>query len=69
MQANGLEIWASVCGELEVAMSSATFGYYIKPYFIRSISEVDERVIIELTSPSAYHLNQIDNRYAGAGLK
>ena len=42
------------------------FGYYIKPCFIRSISEVDaERVIVELASPSAYHLNQIDNRYYG----
>ena len=66
MQVNESEIWASVCGELEVAMSSATFGYYIKPCFIRSISEVDaERVIVELASPSAYHLNQIDNRYYG----
>ncbi|MFZ2202047.1 MAG: chromosomal replication initiator protein DnaA, partial [Microgenomates group bacterium] len=66
MQVNESEIWASVCGELEVAMSSATFGYYIKPCFIKSISEVDaERVIVQLASPSAYHLNQIDNRYYG----
>lgn len=66
MQVNESEIWASVCGELEVAMSSATFGYYIRPCFIKNITEVDgERVIVQLASPSAYHLNQIDNRYYG----
>src|SRR3989338_6594448 len=66
MQVNESEIWASVCGELEVAMSSATFGYYINPCFIKSIIEVDaERVIVQLASPSAFHLNQIDNRYYG----
>src|SRR3989338_7151563 len=66
MQVNESEIWASVCGELEVAMSSATFGYYINPCFIKSITAVDaERVIVQLASPSAFHLNQIDNRYYG----
>ena len=66
MQVNESEIWASVCGELEVAMSSATFGYYINPCFIKSITAVDaERVIVQLASPSAFHLTQIDNRYYG----
>ena len=47
-------------------MSSATFGYYINPCFIKSITEVDaERVIVQLASPSAFHLTQIDNRYYG----
>src|SRR3989338_5620746 len=66
MQVNESEIWTSVCGELEVAMSSATFGYYINPCFIKSITAVDaERVIVQLASPSAFHLTQIDNRYYG----
>ncbi|MEK7525018.1 MAG: chromosomal replication initiator protein DnaA [Patescibacteria group bacterium] len=66
MQVNESEIWTSVCGELEVAMSSATFGYYINPCFIKSIIEVDAgRVIVQLASPSAFHLTQIDNRYYG----
>ncbi len=66
MQVNESEIWTGVCGELEVVMSSATFGYYIQPCFIKNISEVDaDRVIVQLASPSAFHLNQIDNRYYG----
>ncbi len=66
MQVNESAVWASVCGDLEVSMSSATFGYYIRPCFIKSISEMDgERVIVELASPSTFHLNQIDNRYYG----
>jgi len=66
MQVNVDAIWTSVCGELEVSMSEATFSYWIKPCFIRGTTEIDsERLIVELASPSAYHLQQIEARYYG----
>lgn len=59
-------VWASVCGELEVALSSATFGWWIKPCFIKKITEIDaERIIVELATPSAYHVKTVDERYYG----
>lgn len=66
MQVDSQAIWTSVCGDLEVAMSGPTFGYWIKPCFIKSITSIDDtRVIVELASPSAYHVGQIDSRYYG----
>ena len=66
MQVNENAIWTSVCGDLEVTMSSATFSYWIRPCFIKGITEIDaERVIVEVASPSAFHLQQIDSRYYG----
>ncbi|OGD74686.1 chromosomal replication initiator protein DnaA [Candidatus Collierbacteria bacterium RIFCSPLOWO2_01_FULL_50_23] len=66
MQVNEAAIWTSVCGDLEVAMSNATFSYWIRPCFIKGITEIDsERVIVEVASPSAFHLQQIDARYYG----
>lgn len=58
--------WTSVCGELEVSLSKATFNYWVKPCSIRSVTEIDaERVIVELAGPSAFHIRQIDERYYG----
>lgn len=66
MQVNQDAIWTSVCGDLEVSMSGATFSYWIRPCFIKGVTEIDaERVIVEVASPSAYHLQQIDSRYYG----
>ena len=66
MQIDITAIWTSVCGDLEVSMSGATFSYWIKPCFIKGVTEIDaERVIVELASPSAFHLQQIDARYYG----
>lgn len=66
MQVNEDAIWTSVCGDLEVSMSEATFSYWIRPCFIKGITKIDsERVIVELASPSAFHLQQIDARYYG----
>ena len=66
MQVNESAIWTSVCGDLEVAMSGATFSYWIRPCFIKGITEIDaERVIVEVASPSGFHLQQIDSRYYG----
>lgn len=66
MQVNEAAIWTSVCGELEVVMSDATFNYWIRPCFIKGITPMDsERLIVEVASPSAFHLQQIDARYFG----
>jgi chromosomal replication initiator protein len=66
MQVNESAIWTSVCGDLEVAMSGVTFSYWIRPCFIKGITEIDaERVIVEVASPSGFHLQQIDSRYYG----
>lgn len=66
MPVNQDVIWTSVCGDLEVSMSSATFSYWIRPCFIKGITDIDaERVIVEVASPSAFHLQQIDSRYYG----
>ncbi len=66
MQVNEAAVWTSVCGELEVSMSEATFSYWIRPCFIKGISVIDpERLIVEVASPSAFHLQQIDARYYG----
>lgn len=66
MQVNEDAVWTSVCGDLEVSMSGATFSYWIKPCFIKGITKIDtERLIVEVASPSAFHLQQIDARYYG----
>lgn len=59
-------VWTSVCGELEIALSGATFGWWIKPCSIKSVTDIDpERLIVELATPSAYHIKTIDERYYG----
>ncbi len=59
-------VWTSVCGDLEVSLSSATFEWWIRPCFIRGISDIDaERVIVEVAAPSSYHSRTIDERYYG----
>lgn len=66
MKVDSLSIWTGVCGELEVSMSPATFLWWIKPCFVKEISEIDgERTLIQLATPSAYHLKNIDERYYG----
>ena len=59
-------LWKSVSGELQVSMSDASYGSWIKPCFIKSLSEIDkERLIIEMATPSAFHLKTVDERYYG----
>lgn len=59
-------LWQSVCGELEVSMSEVIYNSWIKPCFIQDVTTVDdERLIVELATPSGYHLRTIDERYYG----
>jgi len=58
------KLWHSVCGELGVAMSPPSFGAWVKPCFIRSVTEIDSsRLLIELASPSAYHSHTVENKF------
>lgn len=66
MQPDRAALWTSVCGELEVSMSPAIFQWWVKPCFIKEVSEIDDdRVIVQLATPSAYHLKHVDERYYG----
>ncbi len=59
-------LWKSVSGELQVSMSDASYSSWIKPCFIKSLSNIDEeRLIIEMATPSAFHLKTVDERYYG----
>jgi chromosomal replication initiator protein len=59
-------LWKSVCGELEVSMSKMIFNSWIKPCFVKDITIVnEERLIVELATPSGYHLRTVDERYYG----
>lgn len=60
------ELWRSVCGELGVSLSIATLSSWISPCYISSITPInDERVIVEIGTPTAYHSRTIDERYYG----
>jgi len=66
MQVDRTVLWTSVCGELEVSMSPAIFQWWIKPCFLKEITEIDDdRVIVQMATPSVYHLKQFDERYYG----
>lgn len=66
MQVDVNAIWSSIAGELEVSLSPASFKWWIKPNYIKSVTPIDEeRVIVELACPSAYHVRQVDERYYG----
>jgi chromosomal replication initiator protein len=66
MEVDRAALWTSVCGELEVSMSPAIFLWWVKPCFIKDITDIDdERVIVSLATPSAYHLHHVDERYYG----
>mgnify|MGYP006423722535 CR=1 FL=1 len=59
-------LWQSVCGELEVSMSTMIYNSWIKPCFIKDITIVDDdRLIVEMATPSGYHLRTVDERYYG----
>jgi len=64
MELTSNRLWDSVCGELEVQMTPAGFAGWIKPCFIRSITPIGEdRMIVELASPSVYHSRTIEVKY------
>lgn len=64
MEIDSSNLWQSVCGELSVSMSSAGFNGFVKPCFIKTITPIDnERIIVELAAPTAYHVRTIDEKY------
>jgi chromosomal replication initiator protein len=64
MEIDASHLWQAVCGELGVSMSQAGFSGFVKPCFIRSITAIDEeRIIVELAAPTAYHVRTIDEKY------
>lgn len=59
-------LWQSVCGELEVSMSKTVYNSWVRPCFVKDITTVDDnRIIVELATPSGYHLRTVDERYFG----
>lgn len=64
MDIDANKLWQTVCGELGVTMSPAGFNGFIKPCFIKSITSIsEERIIVELAAPTAYHIRTIDEKY------
>ncbi len=57
-------LWQSICGELGVVLSSANFSAWIRPCFIKAISQIDEtRILIEVETPSSYHVRTIEDKF------
>jgi len=64
MELNADKLWDSVCGELEVQMTPASFAGWIRPCFIKSLTPVDDlRLIVEVVTPSAYHNRTVEEKY------
>lgn len=64
MEIDASHLWQAVCGDLSVSMSQAGFNGFVKPCFIRTVTPIDnERVIVELAAPTAYHVRTIDEKY------
>ena len=58
------KLWRTVCGELGVSLSPASFGSWVKPCFIRSVTEIDsQRLLVELASPSAFHSHTVETKF------
>lgn len=64
MEIDAGQLWQSVCGDLGVSMSQAGFNGFVKPCFIKTVTPIDnERIIVELAAPTAYHVRTIDEKY------
>src|SRR5688572_14423254 len=58
------QLWKNVLGELEVTLSGASFGSWVRPCFIEAVEEIDEqRVLVQLACPTAFHQQTVDERY------
>lgn len=56
--------WQSICGELTTALSPASFSGWIKPCSIISVNNIDqERLLIEIGTPSTYHNRTIEEKF------
>lgn len=57
-------LWQSMCGEMGVTLTSASFSGWIRPCSIKSINVLDsERLLIEIETPSAYHVRTIEEKF------
>lgn len=64
MDSNADKLWSKVCGELGILMSPATFSSWIRPCFVKSVSNIDDqRILVELASSSTYHRHTIETKY------
>lgn len=64
MDIDASHLWQAVCGDLSVSMSQAGFNGFVKPCFIKTVTPIDnDRVIVELAAPTAYHVRTIDEKY------
>ncbi len=58
------KLWHSICGELGVSMTPASFAGFIKPCYLRSITSIDEeRLLLELVTPSAFLSHTVETKY------
>lgn len=57
-------IWISICGELGGLVSGPNLNAWIRPCFIKSVTEInEENIIIEIATPTAYHTKTIEERF------
>jgi len=64
MQVDKELLWQQVCEELSVSLSQPAITSWVKPCRIDSILSVtDDRVIVELSAPTFFHAQTIDERY------
>ncbi len=58
------KLWHSICGELGVSMSPASFAGFIKPCFLRSVTPIDDqRLLLELAASSVFLSHTIETKY------
>lgn len=61
---DSVSVWTSICGELGGVLSGPSLNAWIRPCFIKSITEIDiNRVIIEIGTPTAYHTRTIEEKF------
>ncbi len=57
-------LWQSICGELGVTLNGPNFSAWIRPCSIKSVNLIDDsRILIEVSTPSAYHVRTIEERF------
>ena len=57
-------LWQSISGELGVTLNGPNFSAWIRPCTIKSINPIDDtRLLIEILTPSAYHVRTIEERF------
>lgn len=56
--------WNSTCGELTISLSQPSYIAWIKPCFVKSITNIDEeRILVELGTTSTYHNKTVEEKF------